>query len=110
MAYNTKEKFELTFSIKKVYSITESGWTHCRIKFKKQRGYTGNSLPSEIDAFGIFTNVFPGDEYRADVWFENSDRFGYSLKIEEPTLLVPCTAKELTSFLKKRCPVLPGLF
>lgn len=102
MAYNTSIEFELIFSIKRVYTVKEDGWTHCRVKLKKQNGYEGDPLPSEFDAFGTFVNVFAGDEYKSTVQIKNGT-YGYYLIVEAPELLVPHTAKALVKFLVKRC-------
>ena len=101
MAYKTDVKFKLEFSIKNIFSLREDGFARCRIKIRDFSDYDG-IMPKEIDAIGVFNNVFEGDIYEAQAMFTEHEKYGYGIKIlGYPKIVVPNTAKELAKFIKK---------
>lgn len=99
--YITDVKFKLEFTVKKIYFLNDGNFTKCRVKVRDFSGYDG-VLPPDPTIVGVFPNIFVEDIFTAEVMYEDTEKYGMTLKIVgEPVLKVPDTEKELSKFIKR---------
>jgi exodeoxyribonuclease V alpha subunit len=100
MAYDTKQVFVLTFTLKEIRRKLPDDTLLVNVHPVETEGYVGQKIPHTQTAIGIFHNPYEGDKYRCQCRFIESGKYGYYLNfIGLPEMLIPSTTDEMIRFI-----------